>query len=73
MHVRAGRAGGGVGPQKDLVLGGPFLAPPLLLRQELLEACGGEGECLSAKPHQVGVLQPRVAEAVLDSRPGPGG
>ena len=73
MHVGAGRAAGGVGAQEDLVLGGSALPPLLLLGQELLEARGGEGERLSAQAHQVGVLQPRVAEAVFDSRPGPGG
>ena len=55
------------------MFGGPLLPPPLLLRQELLEARGGEGQRLPPQTHQVGALQPGVAEAVLDGRPGPGG
>lgn len=36
-----------------------------LLTQEFLEPVGGEGECLAAQLHQVGILQPRVGQAVL--------
>lgn len=52
-------AGGGLGP-----------AAPLLA-QELLEPVGGEGECLAAQFHQVGILQPRVSQAVLHGGPAP--
>lgn len=73
-----GRGGGGlrpalVCPQEDLVLGGGVAAASLVLPQELLEACRGEGEGLPAQLHQVGVLQPGVGEAVLSAGPRPEG
>lgn len=48
------------------MLGGHLHPDLLLLAQELLQARGGEGECLPPQPHQVGVLQPGVVVAVLD-------
>lgn len=71
-----GCGGGGgrtlVGAQEDFVLGGHLSPELLLLDQELLEARSGEGEGLSSQPHQVGVLQPGVVEAVFDGGSGPG-
>lgn len=52
---------------------GSHLSPDLLLlAHELLETCGGEGECLPPQPHQIGILQPRVVEAVSDGGTCPG-
>lgn len=53
------------------MLGGQVLAPALLLGHVLFEVAGGEGQGLPTEAHQVGVLEPRVTEAVLDGRPGP--
>lgn len=53
------------------MLGGQVLAPALLLGQVLLEVAGGEGQGLPTEAHQVGVLEPRVTEAVLDGGAGP--
>lgn len=60
-----------VGAQEHLVLGGALRAAGLLLRQELLEPVGGEGESLALELHQVGVLQPGLGEAVPGRRAGP--
>lgn len=60
-----------VGAQEHLVLGGALGAAGLLLRQELLEPVGGEGESLTLELHQVGVLQPGLGEAVSGRRAGP--
>lgn len=54
------------------MLGGPLPAAGLLLRQELLEPAGGEGESLTLELHQVGVLQPGLGEAVSGCRTSPG-
>lgn len=51
--------------------GGSLSPAPPLLAQELLEPVGGEGERLAAQLHQVGILQPRVGEAVLQGGPAP--
>lgn len=48
------------------MLGGHLDTASLLLSQEVFEARGGEGEGLPPQPHQVGILQPGVVEAVLD-------
>lgn len=55
------------------MLRGQLLSPALLVGQEFLETGRGEGESLSAEPHQVGVLEPGVIEAVFDGGPGPVG
>lgn len=55
------------------MLGAALGATPLLLRQELLESAGGEAERLPPQPHQVGVLQPGLREAVPRGGTGPGG
>lgn len=53
-------------------MAGSSLSPtPPLLTQELLEPVGGEGESLAAQLHQVGILQPRVGQAVLQGGPAP--
>lgn len=62
-----------VGAQQHLVLGAALGATPLLLCQELLEPAGGEAERLPPQPHQVGVLQPGLREAVPRGGTGPGG
>lgn len=60
-----------VGAQQHLVLGGALRAAGLLLHQELLKPVGGEGEGLTLELHQVGVLQPRLGEAVSGRWAGP--
>lgn len=62
-----------VGAEQHLVAGGGLGSAAPLLAQELLEPVGGEGECLAAQLHQVGVLQPRVGQAVLQGGPAPAG
>lgn len=54
------------------MLGGHLSLDLLLLAHKLLEAGGGEGECLPPQPHQIGILQPRVVEAVFDGGTCPG-
>lgn len=51
--------------------GGSLSTTAALLTQELFEPVGGEGECLAAQLHQVGVLQPRVGQTVLQRGPAP--
>lgn len=63
----------GVGAEQHLVAGGSLSPAPPLLAQELLEPVGGEGECLAPQLHQVGILQPRVGQAVLQGGPAPAG
>lgn len=53
------------------MLGGHLLSPALLVGQEFLETGGCKGEGLPAEAHQVGILKPGVAEAVLNGRTGP--
>lgn len=60
-----------VGPQENFVLGGPLLAPALLVGQKFLETSGCKGESLPTKAHQVGILKPGVIEAVLNGGTGP--
>lgn len=60
-----------VGAEQHLVTGGGLGPASPLLTQELLEPVGGEGESLAAQLHQVGILQPRVSQAVLQGGPAP--
>lgn len=53
------------------MLGGSLLSSALLFHQELFEMGGGEGECLPAEAHQVGILKPGVTEAIFDRGTGP--
>lgn len=53
------------------MLGGPLLAPALLVGQKFLETSGCKGESLPTKAHQVGILKPGVIEAVLNGGTGP--
>lgn len=55
------------------MLGDTLLSSALLLHQEFFEMVGGEGECLPAEAHQVGVLKPGVTEAIFDRGTGPFG
>lgn len=74
MRRGPGRRGLGralVGAQHHLVLGGAFCTAALLVHQELFESAGGEGEGLPPQLHQVGVLQPRLREAVSCRRTRP--
>lgn len=63
---------GRIGAQEYFVLGSHLSPDLLLLANKLLETRGGEGECLPPEPHQIGILQPRVAEAVFDGGTCPG-
>lgn len=60
-----------VGAEQHLVTGGGLGPSAPLLTQKLLEPVGGEGERLAAQLHQVGVLKPRVGQAVLQGGPAP--
>lgn len=60
-HLGAAR----VGAEQHLVTGSSLCPASPLLTQEFLEPVGGEGECLAAQLHQVGILQPWVGQAVL--------
>lgn len=53
------------------MLGGHFIAPTLVLHQELFQATGGEREGLAPQLHQIGILKPRVGKAILDSGSAP--
>lgn len=53
------------------MLGGHLLPPALLVGQEFLETGSCKGESLPTKAHQVGILKPRVIEAVLNGGSGP--
>lgn len=53
------------------MLGGHLFPPALLVGQEFLETGGCKGESLPTKAHQVGILKPRVIEAVLNGGSGP--
>lgn len=53
------------------MLGGHLFSSALLVHQEFLETDGCEGESLPTEAHQVGVLKPRVTEAVLDGGASP--
>lgn len=55
------------------MLGGHLCSPALLVSQEFLETGSCKGESLPTKAHQVGILKPRVVEAVLDGWTGPVG
>lgn len=57
--------------EQHLVAGGGLGPAAPLLTQELFEPVGGEGERLAAQFHQVGILQPRVGQAVLHGGPAP--
>lgn len=63
---------GRVGAQEHFVLGSHLSPDLLLLVHELLETRRGEGECLPPQSHQIGILQPRVVEAVFDGGTCPG-
>lgn len=53
------------------MLGCHLRSPALLVSQEFLETGGCKGKSLPTKAHQVGILKPGVAEAVLDGWTGP--
>lgn len=63
VHCHLGAAG--VGAEQHLMPGSSLGPPPPLLAQEFLEPVGGKGECLASQLHQVGILQPRMGQTVL--------
>lgn len=73
---RCDRTGGAlrralVGAKENLMPGCHRLSSVLLLAQIFFEAGGCKGKSLPTKTHQVGVLKPRMTEAVLDRGTGP--